>query len=134
MEPIRHNVELLLMAGTTVDNLKTQGTCFEILKIKAALWTFIDKIGIEPTNNISEQVLRKIVIWRKVCFGTWSAKGTLYLERVMTVVATCRLQNRSVYGFLREAVQSHLERKKSPSLLLARVIKNSDDANLAVAA
>jgi hypothetical protein len=133
MEPIRHNVELLLMAGTTVDHLKTQGTCFEILKIKAALWTFIDKISIEPTNNIAEQVLRKIVIWRKVCFGTWSANGTLYLERVMTVVATCRLQNRSVYGFLHEAIQSHLERKKSPSLLPESVIKNSADVSLTVA-
>jgi transposase len=134
MEPIRHHVELLLMAGTTADHLKTQGTCFEILKIKAALWTFIDKIGIEPTNNIAEQVLRKIVIWRKVCFGTWSAHGTLYLERVMTVVATCRLQNRSVYGFLREAIQSHLERRKSPSLLPESVIKNSADVNLTVVA
>lgn len=134
MEPIRHNVELLLIAGTTVDNLKTQGTCFEILKIKAALWNFIDKIGVEPTNNIAEQVLRKIVIWRKICFGTWSANGTLYLERVMTVVATCRLQKRSVYGFLREAIQAHLERKKSPSLLSELVIKNSVDVNLTVAA
>ena len=80
-------------------------------EIKAALWNFINKIGVEPTNNIAEQVLRKIVIWRKVCFGTWSANGTLYLERVMTVVATCRLQHRSVYGFLREAIQAHLERK-----------------------
>jgi transposase len=134
MEPIRHNVELLLIAGTTVDNSKTQGTCFEILKIKAALWTFIDKIGVEPTNNIAEQVLRKIVIWRKICFGTWSANGTLYLERVMTVVATCRLQNRSVYGFLREAIQAHLERKKSPSLLPWSVIENSVEVNLTVAA
>jgi transposase len=134
MAPIRHNVELLLIAGTTVDHLKTQGTCFEILKIKAALWTFIDKIGVEPTNNIAEQVLRKIVLWRKVCFGTWSANGTLYLERVMTVVSTCRLQNRSVYGFLREAIQAHLEKRKSPSLLPESVIKNSPGINLTVAA
>lgn len=133
MEPIRHNVESLLIVGTAVDNLKTQGTCFEILKIKVALWTFIDKIGVEPTNNIAEQVLRKIVIWRKICFGTWSANGTLYLERVMTVVATCRLQNRSVYGFLCAAIQSHLERTKSPSLLPESVIKNSADVNLTVA-
>jgi hypothetical protein len=48
------DIELLLIAGTTVDHLKTQGTCFEILKIKAALWTFIDKIDVEPTNNIAK--------------------------------------------------------------------------------
>ncbi len=134
MKPIRHQVEVLLMAGTAADHLKTQGTCLEILKIKSALWTFVDNLGIEPTNNIAEQVLRKIVIWRKVCFGTWSANGTRYLERVMTVVATCRLQNRSVYGFLREAIQSHLERRKSPSLLPDSVLKNSPDLSLTMAA
>jgi transposase len=115
--PIRHQVEWLLIAGTNSGHEKTQGTCFDILKIKAALWTFTDTIGVKPTNNIAEQVLRKIVIWRKICFGTWSANGTLYLERVMTVVATCRLQNRSSYGFMRDAIQAHLERNKSPSLL-----------------
>jgi transposase len=117
MIPIRYQVKLLLLAGTIADNSKTQGTCREILKIKVALWTFIEKIWIEPTNNVAERVLRKIVIWRKVCFGTWSSNGTLYLERIMTVVATCRLQDRSVYGFLREAIQAHLDGKKSPSLL-----------------
>jgi transposase len=124
MEPIQRNVELLLVAGTTAGHLKTQGTCSEILKIKAALWTFIDKINVEPTNNIAEQVLRKIVIWRKVCFGTWSANGTLYLERIMTVLASCRLQNQSVYGFLCEAIQAHLEKRKSPSLLPESVVQN----------
>jgi transposase len=85
------------------------------------------------SNNIAEQVLRKIVIWRKVCFGTWSANGTLYLERIMTVVATCRLQNRSVYGFFREAIQAHLEKRKSPSLLPESVIQNSAGINPNVA-
>ena len=135
MQPIRNKVELLLISGTKVDNSKTQGTCLEILKIKAALWTFIDKIGVEPTNNIAEQVLRKIVIWRKVCFGTWSCNGTLYLERVMTIVATCRLQNRSVYGFLHQAIQAHLNEEKPPSLLPTSItIACIDDNKLDVAA
>jgi transposase len=87
------------------------------LKVKLALWAFVDKLGIEPTNNIAERVLRKIVIWRKVSFDSWSQNGTRYLERVMTVVATCRLQERSVFGILRDAMQAHLEGKKLPSLL-----------------
>jgi len=117
MKPIRRQVERLLMTGTFADNSKTKNTCLQILKIKEALWTFIDTIGVEPTNNISERVLRQIVIWRKICFGTWSSNGTVYLERVMTVVATCRLQERSVFGFLCDAMHSHLERKTPPSLL-----------------
>jgi len=117
MEPIRRRIEKLLMTGTLVENPKTKNTCFQILKIKEALWTFIDIVGVEPTNNIAERVLRQIVIWRKICFGTWSSNGTLYLERVMTVVATCRLQKRSVFGFLCDAMHAHLGGTKLPSLL-----------------
>jgi transposase len=123
MIPIRHKVESLLMAGSQVKNSKTRGTCLEILKVKVALWTFIDRLGVEPTNNIAERVLRKIVIWRKVCFGTWSESGTRYLERVMTVVATCRLQEQSVFGFLRDAMQAHFDRSKAPSLLPIKIIE-----------
>lgn len=65
MKPIRHQVEKLLMTGNFVENSKTKNTCLQILKIKAALWAFIDTIGVEPTNNIAERVLRQIVIWRK---------------------------------------------------------------------
>jgi transposase len=134
MAPIRCKVESLLTAGTRVRNAKTKGTCLEILKIRTSLWTFIDKIGVEPTNNISERVLRKIVIWRKVCFGTWSGNGTRYLERVMTVVATCRLQERSVYGFLREAMQAHFNGTKSPSLLPTQELVKSIGNKLTKAA
>lgn len=117
MAPMRHKIESLLLAGTQSDHKKTQGTCREILKVKSALWTFIDKAGVEPTNNISERTLRQFVIWRKICFGTWSKNGTRYLERIMTVTATCHLQERSVFGFLCEAMQAHLDGSKPPSLL-----------------
>ena len=109
-------------------------TCFQILKIKEALWTFIDTVGVEPTNNIAEHVLRQIVIWRKNCFGAWSSNGTLYLERVMTMVATCRLQERSVFGFLCDAIHAHLEGKKSPSLLPNQILSQLGVLKLAVAA
>ncbi len=130
MKPIRDKVELLLVKGIQADHDKTKGTCLEILKTKEALWTFIDNVGVEPTNNIAERVLRKIVIWRKVCFGTWSENGTRYLERVMTVAATCRLQERSVFGFLRDAVQAHLNGEKTPSLLPIELTDYSDNNSL----
>ena len=62
MMPIRKKVEELLLSGILADHKKTQGTCLSILKIKVALWTFIETAGVEPTNNIAERVLRKIVI------------------------------------------------------------------------
>jgi hypothetical protein len=39
------------------------------------LFTFLHIPGVPPTNNHAEQSLRKMVIFRKVCFGTRSEKG-----------------------------------------------------------
>jgi len=119
MIPIRRYVEAFLEKGLSAENKKTQGTCREILKLKTALWIFVENPGVEPTNNLAERVLRQIVIWRKICFGTWSENGSLYLERVMSVVGTCRLQKRSVFGFLCEAITAHLTGQMAPSLLPA---------------
>ena len=117
MIPVCRNVEALLEAGSRVQEAKTRGTCLAILKVKAALWTFVETAGLEPTNNIAERVLRKIVLWRKISFGTWSENGSVYLSRIMSVVATCRLQKRSTFDFLYHAVEAHLQGKKAPSLL-----------------
>jgi len=117
MEPIRDKVEALLNEGANCAHQKTAGTCQQILKVKEALWTFIEIEGVEPTNNIAEQVLRNIVIWRKTSFGTQSSIGTRYLERIMTVVTSCKLQKRNVLNFVTEAVIAHLNQSQAPSLL-----------------
>jgi transposase len=117
MAPIRKRVEALLNEGLTCSNKKTVGTCIQILKVKEAMWTFIEKEGVEPTNNIAEQVIRRIVIWRKTSFGTQSAAGTLYLERIMTVVATCKLQKKNVLAFVTDAIRAYLSGTQAPSLL-----------------
>lgn len=127
MKPIRRAIEESLVAGTKIEHDKTKGTCKQLLKIKVALWTFIEVVGVEPTNNLAERVIRNIVIWRKVCFGTWSAHGTLYLERVMTVVATCRLQKRSVFHFLHDAIHAHLNNIEPPSLLPEESVEQTED-------
>ena len=90
----------------------------------------MDKIGIEPTNNLAEQILRRIVIWRKISFGTQSPRGTLYLERIMTVVATCKMQKRNVLDFVTEAIQAHLSGATPPSLLPAKILEGGGSINL----
>jgi len=44
------------------------------------------------------------VLWRKGSFGAQSAAGNTFIERVLTVSATCRQQNRHLHIFLSEAV------------------------------
>lgn len=60
------------------------------------LWSFLEIDNIEPTNNLAEQLIRTIAIWRKTSFGTQSKAGLTYMERIMTVVATCKLQGKNI--------------------------------------
>ncbi len=134
MTPIRKRIEVLLSEGLTCSNKKSVGTCIQILKVKEALWTFIEKEGIEPTNNIAEQVIRRIVIWRKTSFGTQSAAGTLYIERIMTVVATCKLQKKNVLDFVTDAIRAHLSGTQAPSLLPVAANSENNENQLLKAA
>jgi transposase len=93
------------------------GTCADILKREAALWTFVDVPGVEPTNNAIERLLRQAVLWRKKSCGTRSANGSHYVERVLTVVATCRLQGRNVLEYLTSACLARIRHTAAPSLL-----------------
>ena len=89
----------------------------KILEVEGCLWTFVDYPGVEPTNNAAERALRHAVIWRKTSFGTQSARGTTFVERMLTVVTSLRLQARSVLDFLTEASAAALTGAAPPSLL-----------------
>ena len=117
MVPIRQEVEALLEQGTNCGHSKTQETCKRILKLKQALWTFVDTPGVEPTNNFAERTIRPYVLWRKISFGTQSERGNLFVERIMTVAMTCRQQRRNVLAYLIAAIQAHICGRQAPSLL-----------------
>ena len=85
--------------------------------------------NIEPTNNYAQRVIRCMVIWGKTSFGTQSKKGAELFELAMTVVASCRLQQRSVIGFMREAIIAHYNKTMPSSLIPASyALKNSKAA------
>ena len=115
IKPIRKTIDALLLRGYF--NARTRGFCKELVQHKKYLWTFVDIAGIEPTNNAAEQALRHAVIWRKLSFGTQSASGSRFVERLLTVVETCRRQNRNAFAWLTDTVQSHLAHNPTPSLL-----------------
>lgn len=80
-------------------------------------FTFLDKEGVEPTNNTAERALRCAVQWRKISFGSRSPQGELAVARLLTVARTCRMQNRSSLGYLGHAIRSHRRSQSGPSLL-----------------
>jgi transposase len=115
MQPIRAQVESLLLRGYF--NARVRGFCTELYDYRERLWLFVDVEGIEPTNNAAEQALRHAVIWRKLSFGTQSASGSRFVERMLTVIETCRRQKRNVYAWLTLAVEARQRGLPAPSLL-----------------
>jgi len=56
------------------------------------LFTFLRHPGVPPTNNHSEQSLRFLVIFRKICFGTRSESGLITHSILPSLVQTARRQ------------------------------------------
>jgi transposase len=117
MRPIRQQVEGLLLRGY-FDGL-THGSCKELWEHREYLWTFVEVAGVEPTNNAAERALRHAVIWRKLSFGTQSAAGSRFVERMLTVIETCRRAGRNAFAWLTEAVRAKFASEAAPPLLAA---------------
>ncbi len=117
MGPIRKEVEDLLLRGEFSGNPAMDGMCRELFNHREWLWTFLEVEGVEPTNNMSERALRHAVIWRKLSFGTKSAKGSRFVETILTVVETCRQQSCNSFDYLTAAMTAHFAQRPAPSLL-----------------
>ena len=76
--------------------------------------------GVEPTNNAAKRARRHAVCWRKTSYGTDSERGSRFVQRILSVVVSCRSQDRDVCGFLTEAITAQMEQTPRPSLLPIR--------------
>ena len=65
------------------------------------LFTFLHIPGVPPTNNHAEQSLRKLVIFRKVCFGTRSEKGLKTHSIIPSLMQTAKRQGVHPLTFLK---------------------------------
>jgi transposase len=80
-----------------------------LLREMDSLWVFLAHHGVEPTNNRAERALRCGVLWRKRSLGTASEKGNRWVERILSLRETCRLQAKSTYTVLVDAVTSFFQ-------------------------
>lgn len=76
------------------------------------LWLFLQENGVAPTNNHAERTLRFAVLWRKRSFGTRQEKGDRFVERILSLRQTCRLQGKRTFSILVEAMQAFLQGKR----------------------
>jgi transposase len=119
MAPLQEHVRAWLRKGQACSVRAVAGRCREILDLEPALWTFVKVEGVEPTNNAGERILRLGVLWRKGSFGTDSPTGSRFVERILTVVTTLRLQKRNVLDYMTAVCDAALHGKPAPSLLPA---------------
>jgi transposase len=108
----------ILHEGRRCRECKTKRFCDRLLSVYPALWTFAVVAEVEPTNNHVERAQRRAVLWRRRSFGSQSASGCRFVERILTVVQTLRLQKRSVLHYLHEAIAAHRSGLQGPTLVL----------------
>ena len=61
--------------------------------------------------------MRHAVIWRRISGGTDSKSGSRFVERMLTVVATCRQHGRNVLDYLTSCFQAARKGHATPPLL-----------------
>jgi len=82
-------------------------------------FAFITTPGVQPTNNMTEQAIRYIVIDRRITQGTRSKAGRDWCERIWTTISTCESQHRSVFQFLCDSITAHFKGLAPTSLMPA---------------
>lgn len=118
MHPLILQLQDLLLTGNNSRDRKLARHCARVLEVSPALWAFMVADGVEPTNNHAERVLRRAVLWRRRSFGCHSADGCRFVERILTVVQSLRLQGRSVLAFLYQAICAQRTGRQAPALVV----------------
>ena len=104
------------VAAKRARNKRCRGMARNLLKAWPALWTFAKHDGVQPTNNHAERALRSAVIYRKLCLGTQSQTGERRVARLLSAHTTCRLQRRSPFAYLSDAIAAHARGDPTPLL------------------
>lgn len=97
----------------------TAGKLLRSLRDKASQWWyFLDHPEVPPDNNLAERSLRLAVTKRKVSGGSRSMERFQDTANLLTVVQTCRRQERSVIDFFAQALMAQSDDSQlCPSLV-----------------
>jgi transposase len=116
--PLRRELKALLRRGSKGKRHKlVRGFSKNLLKVWPALWTFTEIASVEPTNNRAERALRGPVIHRKLSLGSQSEQGQRTIERLLSASVTCRLQRRSLFAYLADALSASVRGDPVPLLV-----------------
>ncbi|MGH9367859.1 MAG: IS66 family transposase [Thermoanaerobaculia bacterium] len=114
---LRLQLFAVLCRGEKCKDSKAAGMSRDVLSLFPCIWTFTRHEGCPTTNNLAERRIRPAVLWRKGSFGTQSDRGSRFLERMLTVVQTLRIQGRSLVTFIAETIRNARLGRPPPRLL-----------------
>ena len=118
LPPLKARFKRLLLKGAEkLEPKRGRGMCRDLLKHWDSFWTFTRHEGVEPTNNEAERGVRKGVLWRRKSQGSRSVAGSRFVERILTVAATCRQNDRPVLAYLIEVCEATLHGQPPPSFV-----------------
>jgi transposase len=109
-------VEYWLTDGLANGNDELSGLCERLLDRFDNMWIFSKFTDVEPTNNLAERDLRKLVVWRKKSYGTRSERGKKFVERITSISQTLRKQGKNVLNFIESTIKNFYS-DKEPDLI-----------------
>ncbi len=120
LAPLERRLGNTLLEGALGADARVAKFCENLIQLQYSLWTFAKVEGVEPTNNFMERLVRLAVLWRRRSFGCNSAVGCRFVERILTVVQTCRLNDHNTLEYLAHAVSACRTGQECPRLLAQR--------------
>jgi len=107
LAPVEKRMNYVLLDGALLGEDPTwRGFVRTCWSLEAALWTFVTRRGGADEQSHGAFVAAA-VLWRKRSFGSWSQAGCRFVERILTVVQTRRLQAKNVLDYLHDALRAH---------------------------
>lgn len=94
--------------------------CDRLWESMDKLWTFSNYTDVDPTNNLAERDLRKLVIWRKKSYGTRSARGENFVEKISSIAETVKKSKDNVFNFIVRAVKAFYLNQTAPFISVAQ--------------
>jgi transposase len=119
LNPLHDQLMDALEAGERGHTEDLATLCAAILDLWPALWSFTEHADVDATNNRAERAIRHAVLWRKTSGGTQTDEGDRFVERILSIRETCRLQDRRLHPYLIDVHNARLTGQPIPTPIAA---------------
>lgn len=110
----KRRLEEYLIDGLASGTDDLSGLCDRLHNEMHKIWMFSEFTSVDPTNNLAERDLRRLVLWRKKSYGTRSSRGQRFVERISTIAQTVRKARENIFGFITKAVSYFYAGESAP--------------------